>query len=111
MEKLINVFKALSDETRLRILMALYYNSHCVCELTEILNESQPKISKHLALLKSMGLVETSRKSQFIYYQLMHNEILLHTLNFIMQNINQYPIFLKDQQNTAHCAINKGNNL
>ena len=64
-------FKGLADETRLKLLMAIKLRRQvCVCELTELLNESQPKISRHLALLRNTGVVTAERQGTWIYYRL-----------------------------------------
>ncbi|MCW8934933.1 MAG: metalloregulator ArsR/SmtB family transcription factor [Gammaproteobacteria bacterium] len=64
------LFSALSNEIRLRCLMLLQQQGElCVCELTHALNLSQPMISRHLALLRSNGLVSDRRAGQWIYYQ------------------------------------------
>ena len=52
MKDLLNVFKALSDETRLRILKLLEHGELCVCDIVAALNTIQPKVSFHLATLK-----------------------------------------------------------
>lgn len=64
-------FKMLSDETRIRCLLLIAREGQlCVCELTEALQESQPKISRHLAQLRQSGLLVDTRKGQWVYYQL-----------------------------------------
>ncbi|WP_417349727.1 metalloregulator ArsR/SmtB family transcription factor [Ferrimonas sp.] len=64
-------FKLLSDETRLRCVLLLVRKGElCVCELVEALNESQPKISRHLASLRSQGLLKDRRQGQWVYYSL-----------------------------------------
>ena len=64
-------FKALADPTRLRLLMLLAREGElCVCELTHALAEIQPKISRHLGLLRTAGLVLDRRQGQWIYYRL-----------------------------------------
>ena len=107
MKELMSVFKTLSDETRLRIVLLLSKKEHCVCELTEILNESQPKISKHLSKLKDLNFVETKRNQQFIYYALKEDNILLNSLlEFIQNNLEKYPTLFADHQRIAQCTIN-----
>ena len=67
----INFFKCLADDTRFNIVMlVLGNNEQCVCDLTEKLNLSQPKISRHLALLRSSGLLQDRRQSQWVYYSI-----------------------------------------
>ncbi|MCU4639372.1 metalloregulator ArsR/SmtB family transcription factor [Acinetobacter vivianii] len=64
-------FKCLSDQTRLDILrLVLAKNSICVCELTEQLELNQPKISRHLALLRNLSVLLDERKGQWVYYSL-----------------------------------------
>lgn len=64
-------FSALSNEIRLRCLILLQLQGElCVCELTHAFNLSQPMISRHLALLRSTGLVSDRRAGQWIYYQI-----------------------------------------
>jgi ArsR family transcriptional regulator, arsenate/arsenite/antimonite-responsive transcriptional repressor len=65
------VFKCLSDETRLRCITLLQKEGKlCVCELTAALALSQPKISRHLASLRQCGLLHDSREGQWVYYQI-----------------------------------------
>ena len=60
----VNFFKCLSDETRLNIVTLIAENKElCVCDLIEKLQLSQPKISRHLALLRAAGLLQDRRQS------------------------------------------------
>jgi ArsR family transcriptional regulator len=64
-------FRVLGDLTRLRVLVLLIREGElCVCELTHALGEIQPKISRHLALLREAGVVLDRRQGQWIYYRL-----------------------------------------
>jgi len=65
-----NLFKALSDETRLRIVVLLYKRELCVCQIEAALGISQTKASRHLALLRHAGLLKTRRDGLWIYYAL-----------------------------------------
>jgi len=65
------VFKCLGDETRARIMLMLSAQGElCVCELIWALDDSQPKVSRHLAQLRTCGLLEDRRQGQWIYYRL-----------------------------------------
>lgn len=65
------VFKCLADETRARMTLLIAQEGElCVCELTAALEESQPKISRHLAQLRICGLLEDRRQGQWVYYRL-----------------------------------------
>ncbi len=67
-------FKCLSDPTRLNILeLVMAKQSVCVCELTEQLQLSQPKISRHLALLRNLSILFDQRQGQWVYYRLNPN--------------------------------------
>ncbi|MFQ5487677.1 MAG: metalloregulator ArsR/SmtB family transcription factor [Gammaproteobacteria bacterium] len=65
------LFQTLSDPTRLRSLVLLSREGElCVCELTHALAEIQPKVSRHLALMREAGLVTGRREGQWVYYRL-----------------------------------------
>jgi len=65
------LFKCLADETRLRLTLLIAREEElCVCELTAALGESQPKVSRHLAQLRSCGLLADRRQGQWVYYRL-----------------------------------------
>lgn len=97
MDNLLDFFKLISDETRLRILILLFHKKFCVCELCGIMNESQPKISKHLGKLRDIGLVKDERQEQFIYYRLnITNELYIDILKKIVQNADNYSIIKED---------------
>lgn len=68
--ELASQFHALSDETRVRIVDLLRSGEHCVCELTEALELSQPLLSFHLKVLKEAGLVRDRRQGRWAYYAL-----------------------------------------
>lgn len=66
----INITKALSDENRVRILMALRGKELCVCTLTELLGLAASTTSKHLSVLKQARLIESVKDGKFVYYRL-----------------------------------------
>lgn len=67
----LQLFKGLSDETRLNLVLLLREKGElCVCELTLLLKENQPKISRHLALLRDDDLLIDRREGKWIYYRL-----------------------------------------
>jgi ArsR family transcriptional regulator len=106
MHRLTNVFKILSDETRLRILVLLYKEELCVCELCGILKASQPKVSKNLSKLRDLGLVEDERQEKFVFYTLRkENKVLTDTLENILKNQDDYPQIAKDLSNLSNKKI------
>lgn len=71
-ESLNSLFVALSDPTRLRLLRLMATGEVSVGYLADELGESQPKVSRHLATLRSMGLVSTRREGKWVYYAIKH---------------------------------------
>lgn len=68
--KLVRIYECFCDRTRLRILRLLTETPLCVCHFQTILKEPQVKVSKHLAYLRSRGLVETQQHKNWIVYSL-----------------------------------------
>ena len=64
------LFKALGDETRLRIVALLAQGELCVCHLEAALQLTQPTASRHLATLRAAGVVEPRRQGTWVYYRL-----------------------------------------
>jgi len=67
-EATLRLFRALGDETRLRLLEQLHGGEQCVCDLTDELDASQPRLSFHLKALKDAGLVTDRRDGRWVYY-------------------------------------------
>jgi ArsR family transcriptional regulator len=76
MEKISTYFKALSDETRLRILKLLEDGELCVCDITAALQMTQPNISFHLSILKEAGLIKDRKEGRWNHYQLDFADIM-----------------------------------
>lgn len=72
MHEIVDVFKALSDPTRLRIAALLTRGELCVCDLLEILKLPQSTISRHMARLKSAGIVNDRRQGKWVHYSLQN---------------------------------------
>jgi len=67
---LVHLFAALSDRTRLRLLNLMNGREVCVCYFVEILKQSQPKISRHLAYLRKAGVVTARRQGKWMHYSI-----------------------------------------
>ncbi len=65
------LFAALADPTRLRLLNLMNGREVCVCYFVEILGQSQPKISRHLAYLRRAGIVAARRESKWMHYRIL----------------------------------------
>ena len=68
---LAQVFAALADPTRLRLLNLIAGREVCVCYLVEVLRQSQPKISRHLAYLRRAGVVQARREGKWMHYRIV----------------------------------------
>jgi ArsR family transcriptional regulator, arsenate/arsenite/antimonite-responsive transcriptional repressor len=84
-------FVALSDRTRLRILNLIGYDEVCVCFFVEVLEEGQPKISRHLAYLRRAGIVVARRDGKWMHYRIVtpadtHAERILKNVMSWMKN-------------------------
>ena len=71
MEKYTEMFKALSNETRLSILVILNQHELCVCQIEDFLNLSQVSVSRHLTILRNAKLVTYRREGLHIYYSII----------------------------------------
>lgn len=78
MEKTAQLFKALSEEVRLRILGLLCGGELCVCDLMAVLDLPQSTISRHLAYLKNAGWVAGERRGVWMYYRLADRDGCFH---------------------------------
>jgi ArsR family transcriptional regulator len=80
MDELLSLFKALSDETRLRIVKLLENGELCVCHLVAAVDMSQPKVSFHLKVLKEAGLVKDRREAKWMHYRLNEADLFKRLL-------------------------------
>lgn len=86
------LFRALADPTRLRLIHLMAEQEICVCYFIEVIGAPQPKISRHLAYLRRAGLVAARREGKWMHYRLMVPEdrhaasILNSTLEALKQN-------------------------
>lgn len=79
-------FQCLSDDTRLKSLLLLHLKKElCVCELSAALQQSQPKMSRHLAELRACGLVKSERRGKWVYYRI-NSQLPNWALNILRQS-------------------------
>ena len=85
-------FQALGDNTRLRLLNLMGEQEICVCYFVEILGGPQPKISRHLAYLRSAGIVSARRQGKWMHYRIVMPphigaaQILRQTLDWLKED-------------------------
>jgi ArsR family transcriptional regulator len=100
MEQLAQFFKALSEETRLRIMMLLTQGELCVCDLMFVLDEPQSKVSRHLAYLKYSGLTNSKRAGVWMHYCLKEplDDVHRAQLDFLKGQLSHLPQFRMDRE-------------
>ena len=96
--KLIEIYKCLCDETRLRILHLLTKGTLCVCHFQSILDLPQVTISKHLAYLRARKLVQSKRHEQWMIYGLpaTRSPELELQLRCLQDCVQSHPVFKRD---------------
>jgi ArsR family transcriptional regulator, arsenate/arsenite/antimonite-responsive transcriptional repressor len=93
------MFMAFADRTRLRLLNLMADDEVCVNFFTEVLGESQPKVSRHLAYLRNADLVETRRHGKWIYYSIKwpESQALVSVLNATLSALPDDPELQSDK--------------
>ena len=100
MKSLIPFFRALADETRLRIVMLLLHGELCVCDLMAILDAPQSKLSRHLAYLKHSGIVSGRREGVWMHYSLKAplNDLYQDQLHLFKEKFSALSPFKQDKR-------------
>ena len=102
------LFRALADSTRLRLLNLIADREICVCYFVEILDISQPKVSRHLAYLRRAGIVTSRRQGKWMHYRLSvpKDQGVACILAETLKHLKQKPEMRKDvsRLNAACCA-------
>jgi len=95
---MIELFKSLGDENRLRIINLLMESELCVCEIEVILKMTQSNVSRHLNKLKSNDIISSSKDAQWVYYKISdkfknENKLLYE---YLKNEFKSSDLFLKD---------------
>lgn len=98
MKNPVQLLKLLSNETRLRILLLLERERLCVCQLTGILGESQPTVSKTLSRLRDLDLVTNLPQDRFVYYTLKRDPQLQAYLEAVRKEPQAFPVMVEDEK-------------
>ncbi len=117
MDNLATVFKALSDETRLRIVKLLGQGELCVCDIVAALDIIQPKASFHLGVLREAGLIKDRKQGKWIHYSLNEADLFKRMLMVsvceradgavITEDRKRLTRFLKSKKSGPVCAPSK----
>lgn len=104
-DELDELFRGFADPTRIRLLSVLAAGELCVCDLVEILELPQPAISRHLAYLRDVGLVEVTRESRFAHYRLSEPTHSVHKtlLNCVRSCFTGIRSLDKEREQAVRC--------
>jgi ArsR family transcriptional regulator len=89
MEDLVSVFKALTDETRLKIIKLLEQGELCVCDIVAALAMQQSKVSFHLGVLKEAGLIQDRKQGKWTHYRIHDGDVFRRML--ILTTLEKVP--------------------
>lgn len=90
-----NILKATADETRLRLLALLSRGERTVKDLTDILGQSQPRISRHLKLLADAGVIERAPEGAWVYYRLSDDETVRSIVRPMLQGLHENDLTIR----------------
>lgn len=94
----VNVLKAMAEPTRLRVLALLAHGELNVKDLTRVLGQSQPRISRHLKLLAEAGLVERAPEGSWVYFRLSEQQSASQIANLVLGAVDaDDPVLLRDR--------------
>ena len=94
-----NITRALADETRVRILMALRGGELCVCQITEMFGLATSTVSKHLSILHQANLVDSRKNGRWIYYRLpiANNTVAVKpAIDWVARSVGNDPRIVND---------------
>jgi|WetSurMetagenome_2_1015567.scaffolds.fasta_scaffold55787_2 ArsR family transcriptional regulator len=110
MDQLAQLYKALSEEMRIRIVMLLTQGELCVCDIQAVLDEPQSKVSRHLAYLKHSGLVSSKRVGVWMHYLLKESadKMCKEQLVFMEEQLSKLPQYRSDRKKLQKFQVQKG---
>jgi len=105
MKEITEIFKLLSDESRIRILMLLEKRELCVCQIMGVLNMSQPLISRNLSLLAKAGFLAGRRDGKLMFYRIKKNltQKNMLVLSILKELLKNDRVLLKDIKSLKEC--------
>lgn len=104
-ELTLTIFKALSEESRLRILSVIMEREMCVCEIEVCLNMTQSNASRHLAVLKNCGILDNYKVGQWTYYKISDTFIYNHKelFQYLKLKLPEIPTYQIDMREYEKC--------
>ena len=105
MKDVVKTFKAIADESRLRILGMLKGKSLCVCEIAEVLGLAQSTVSRHLKILEESGLTHREKNGLWVTYSLPltpSDALSAKVLDLVLDVLDGDPLVSQDRHNAGH---------
>jgi ArsR family transcriptional regulator, arsenate/arsenite/antimonite-responsive transcriptional repressor len=102
---MVDIFKALSEENRLRILSLLLEDEMCVCEVEAVLKMTQSNVSRHLTALKQCGILDCDKRAQWAYYRISDRFKQSHAelWNYLNRQLVELPTYRADKEELQKC--------
>ncbi len=107
MQDLLIIFKALSEETRLRIIKLLERGELCVCDIVAALDMVQPKVSFHLAALKEAGFIKDRKQGRWTHYSLDDSDFFRRFLLLSVMERIPVEFVAADRKKLEHFLLGK----
>lgn len=97
---MVDLFKALADENRLRILNLLNVQELCVCEIETLLDITQSNTSRHLTKLKGAGIISSSKDAQWVHYKVSDDFIMAHKslFDYLVSKMADHSVMKEDKR-------------
>ena len=104
---MVDIFKALAEENRLRIVALLMEGEMCVCEIEQCLNMNQSNVSRHLTALKRCGILEGFKKAQWVYYKIDNRfiEKKPDLFAYLTKELKQLNSYSSDCERLGKCKL------
>ena len=102
---MVEIFKALAEESRLRIISLIIENDMCVCEIEASLNMTQSNASRHLSVLRQCGILRIYKRAQWAYYGISDTfrQEQKELFQYLKVKLKELPTYQKDQQEYEKC--------
>lgn len=102
-----DIFKALSEESRLRIVALLLEREMCVCEIEACLSMTQSNASRHLMALKKCGILDSYKKAQWAYYKIdeRFKREHLYLFKYLQIKLKELPTYHIDNSECEKCRV------
>jgi ArsR family transcriptional regulator, arsenate/arsenite/antimonite-responsive transcriptional repressor len=104
MREFMAITKALADEQRVRVLLALRRGELCVCQLVELLGLATSTVSKHMSILKQARLVESRKAGRWMYYRLAGDDapkLVQQAMTWVTNSLASDPQVVRDKKRLA----------